>query len=75
MASRAGQVNAAELTAALRPRLTIPHHYAFTGGMMGDRLIIKGDRDPDHFVAAVRQLAADCAVQVVPPGQPIELSP
>lgn len=65
--------DAAELTAALRPRLTIPHHYAFTGGPVGDRLMTKGDRDPAHFVTAARQLAPDCAVQVVGPGQPVTL--
>ena len=29
---------AAELTAVLRPGVTVPHHYAFTGGWLGDRL-------------------------------------
>lgn len=65
--------DAAELTAALQPRLTIPHHYAFTGGPVGDRLMTKGDRNPDHFVAAAGRLAPDCAVQVVAPGQPVTL--
>ena len=62
---------AAELTAALRARVTVPHHYAFTGGRIGDRLMTKGDRDPAHFVAAARRLAPECAVQVLQPGEPL----
>jgi L-ascorbate metabolism protein UlaG (beta-lactamase superfamily) len=37
---------AADLTATLRPYLTVPHHYAFTSGRLGDRLLTKADRDP-----------------------------
>ncbi len=65
---------AAQLTAVLKPRLTVPHHYAFTGGAVGDRLITKGDRDPGHFVSAVRQLAPDSAVRVLQPGEPVHFS-
>ncbi len=64
---------AAELTAILRPAITIPHHYAFTGGWLGDRLITKGDRDPQHFVAAAQRLAAGAAVQVLQPGEALKL--
>jgi L-ascorbate metabolism protein UlaG (beta-lactamase superfamily) len=46
---------AAELTAALGPRVTVPHHYAFTSGRLGDKLITKGDRDPGRFVSAASQ--------------------
>jgi L-ascorbate metabolism protein UlaG (beta-lactamase superfamily) len=62
---------AAELTAALRPQLTVPHHYAFTSGPIGDRLMTKGDRDPGHFVSAARRLAPESAVQVLEPGEPL----
>jgi L-ascorbate metabolism protein UlaG (beta-lactamase superfamily) len=62
---------AAQLTAALQPRVTVPHHYAFTGGRVGDRLMTKGDRDPAHFVSAVRRLAPESAVQVLEPGEPL----
>jgi L-ascorbate metabolism protein UlaG (beta-lactamase superfamily) len=62
---------AAELTAALRPRVTVPHHYAFTSGRIGDRLMTKGDRDPAHFVAAARRLAPGSTVQVLEPGEPL----
>ena len=37
---------AAELTAALRPRLAVPQHYAFTSGTVGDMLFLKSDKDP-----------------------------
>lgn len=64
---------AAELTSILRPKITIPHHYAFTGGWLGDRLITKGDRNPHHFVSAARRLAAGSAVQILQPGEPLKL--
>jgi L-ascorbate metabolism protein UlaG (beta-lactamase superfamily) len=64
---------AAELTAILRPTITIPHHYAFTGGWLGDRLITKGDRDPQHFVSAAQRLAAGSKVQILQPGEPLKL--
>src|ERR1700760_840313 len=50
---------AAELTAALRPGLAIPQHYAFTSGRVGDRLFLKSDKDPAHFVEAARRLVPD----------------
>ena len=64
---------AAELTAVLRAEITIPHHYAFTSGWLGDRLITKGDRDPNHFVSAARRLAPGSAVRIVQPGEPVTL--
>jgi L-ascorbate metabolism protein UlaG (beta-lactamase superfamily) len=64
---------AAELTAILRPRITVPHHYAFTGGWLGDRLITKCDRNPQHFVSAAQRLAAGSAVQILRPGEPLKL--
>jgi L-ascorbate metabolism protein UlaG (beta-lactamase superfamily) len=65
---------AAELTAVLRPRLTVPHHYAFTSGRLGDRVMTKSDRDPQHFVAAVQRLAPGSAVRVIKPGEPVSVS-
>jgi L-ascorbate metabolism protein UlaG (beta-lactamase superfamily) len=62
---------AAELTAVLRPHLTVPHHYAFTGGWLGDRLITKTDRDPQHFLAAARRIAPQSATRVLHPGEPL----
>jgi L-ascorbate metabolism protein UlaG (beta-lactamase superfamily) len=67
----AGQ--AAELAAALHPRVTVPPHYAFTGGRVGDKLVTKGDRDPGRFVAAARLLAPDAPVRVLEPGEKLVL--
>jgi L-ascorbate metabolism protein UlaG (beta-lactamase superfamily) len=57
---------AAELTAILRPRVAIPHHYAFTSGRLGDLLITKGSREPLEFAARV---GPETEVRVVLPGQ------
>ncbi|MEV6349789.1 MBL fold metallo-hydrolase [Actinoplanes sp. NPDC051851] len=48
---------AAELAAALRPKLAVPQHYAFTGGPVGDRFVLKSDKDPARFVEAATRLA------------------
>lgn len=68
----AGQ--AAELTAVLRPQITVPHHYAFTGGWLGDRLITKSDRDPQHFLDAARRIAPGSATRVLRPGEPLTMT-
>jgi L-ascorbate metabolism protein UlaG (beta-lactamase superfamily) len=64
---------AAELTAALRPKVTVPHHYAFTSGRIGDKLITKSNRDPRQFVSAARLLAPGAEVRVLQPGEPMAL--
>ena len=66
---------AAELTAALRPRLAVPQHYAFTGGTVGDMLFLKSDKDPALFVDAARRLAPDIPVKVISPGEPLTVAP
>jgi L-ascorbate metabolism protein UlaG (beta-lactamase superfamily) len=66
--------DAAKLVVALKPALTIPHHYAFTSGAVGDRLLTKGDRDPQHFVAAVHEVSPESAVRVVVPGERVRLN-
>jgi len=65
---------AAELTAVLRPHLTVPHHYAFTGGWLGDRLITKTDSDPRHFIDAARRIAPGSATRVLQPGEPLTMT-
>jgi L-ascorbate metabolism protein UlaG (beta-lactamase superfamily) len=62
---------AAELTAALRPKLAVPQHYAFTGGTIGDMLFTKSDKDPGLFVEAASRLAPDVPVKVISPGEPL----
>ncbi|MCU1647315.1 MAG: hypothetical protein JWN03_7590 [Nocardia sp.] len=64
---------AAELTAVLAPELAMPHHYAFTKGWLGDRLITSSDRDPRHYLEAARKLAPDTTVRIVEPGIRVEL--
>ena len=65
---------AAELTAALRPKLAVPQHYAFTSGTMGDRIFLKSDKDPSLFVEAARRLAPDVPVKVISPGEPLTIA-
>lgn len=64
---------AAELTAILKPELAIPHHYAFTKGFLGDRLITHSDKDPLHYQDAARDLAPETHVRIIEPGTRIEL--
>jgi L-ascorbate metabolism protein UlaG (beta-lactamase superfamily) len=64
---------AAELTAMLKPELAIPHHYAFTKGFLGDRLITSSDKDPLRYQDASRGLAPETSVRIVEPGIRIEL--
>jgi L-ascorbate metabolism protein UlaG (beta-lactamase superfamily) len=66
-------VQAAQLTASLKPIVALPHHYAFTSGWLGDRLITSSDRDPRHFVEAAARVAPATTIQVVGPGVPVDL--
>ncbi|MFE4952395.1 MBL fold metallo-hydrolase [Leifsonia sp. NPDC056665] len=63
---------AAELNAVLKPQLALPHHYAFTKGWLGDRLITHGDKNPEHFRIAAARLAPDTVVRIVEPGTRVE---
>lgn len=63
-------VEAADLTRALRPRLAVPIHYAFTSGPLGDRLMTKSDRNrPDLFRAAAADLAPGTTVHILDTGR------
>jgi L-ascorbate metabolism protein UlaG (beta-lactamase superfamily) len=62
---------AAELTATLRARVAVPHHYAFTSGRLGNLLITKADRDPVAFAEAVGRLSPPTEVRLLLPGQPL----
>lgn len=64
---------AAELTAALRPRLAVPIHYAFTAGPIRERLLLKLDRRPSVFVDAAADRAPDTEVHVLDPGEPLSV--
>ncbi|MFG2193453.1 MBL fold metallo-hydrolase [Streptomyces sp. NPDC048639] len=60
---------AATLTSWLRPRVAVPHHYAYSSGPVGDRLITKTDRDPQNYVRAARLAAPGTDVRVIAPGE------
>jgi L-ascorbate metabolism protein UlaG (beta-lactamase superfamily) len=64
---------AAQLVGVLKPELAIPHHYAFTGGRLGDLLITKSDKDPAPFADACARLAPATTVHVTDPGTPVAL--
>lgn len=65
---------AAELTALLRPRLAVPIHYAYTSGAIGDRILVKLDRNhPEHYRDAAGDLAPDAEVHILPTGQVLTL--
>jgi L-ascorbate metabolism protein UlaG (beta-lactamase superfamily) len=66
-------VQAAELAAILAPQLAVPHHYAFTSGWLGDRLLTKSDPDPEHFARAARELAPGTEVRIAGPGARVAL--
>ena len=64
---------AAALVATLHPTVAVPIHYAFTGGVLGDRLLVKHDGRPDLFVQAVAELAPETQARVLDPGEPLRL--
>lgn len=62
-------VEAADLTRALHPRLAVPIHYAFTGGPVRDRVLLKKDPRPQVYVDATAAVAPDTDVHVLATGQ------
>jgi L-ascorbate metabolism protein UlaG (beta-lactamase superfamily) len=64
---------AAMLAAALHPATAVPIHYAFTGGPIGDRLLVKHDGRADRFVDAMREVAPNTHARVLAPGEPLRL--
>lgn len=66
-------VEAADLTRVLRPRMAVPIHYAFTGGPMRDRFLLKKDPRPEVYVDAAADVAPDTKVHVLQPGEPLAL--
>lgn len=65
--------DAAQLTAIIRPKLVIPHHYAFTSGWLGDRILTKKDPDPMKYATAAARQAPDTEVRIVQPGTRVAL--
>jgi len=66
-------MQAAQLAAILAPQLAIPHHYAFTSGWLGDRLLTKSDPNPEHYAQAARERAPATDVRITGPGTRVAL--
>ena len=66
--------DAADLVALLQPRVAIPHHYAFTSGPIGDRILTKSDRDPAAFARAAVGTSPGVDVRILEPGERADLA-
>jgi len=64
---------AAELAELLRPRFAVPIHYAFTGGPLRDRLLLKYTGTAGEFVQEMEQRGTATEVRVLEPGQPLQI--
>jgi L-ascorbate metabolism protein UlaG (beta-lactamase superfamily) len=62
---------AAELCALLRPRVAVPIHYAFTGGPIQDRLVLKYTGTAEEFAREAAQRAPGTQVRILAPGEPL----
>src|SRR5258707_15428245 len=60
---------AAELAELLRPRFAVPIHYAFTGGPLRDRLLLKYTGTAVEFVQQMDQRGTATEDRVLDPGQ------
>jgi L-ascorbate metabolism protein UlaG (beta-lactamase superfamily) len=65
---------AAEVCRLFRPAHAVPIHYAYTGGPIGDTLLVKHEGTPEEFVRAVEARAPHTQAHILPPGQPLHLS-
>ena len=64
---------AAEVCQMLQASHAIPIHYAYTGGPIGDALLVKHSGTPEEFAQAVARRAPETQVHILPPGQPLTL--
>ena len=62
---------AAKACAILRPRLAVPIHYAFKGGPIMDRLVLKYSGTPDEFRREAARVAPQTEVRILAPGEPL----
>src|SRR5207248_10169517 len=60
---------AAALCRILRPRYAVPIHYAYTGGPIGDRLLVKHTGTPEAFVQAAAKIATGTTTCILAPGE------
>lgn len=63
--------DAAELCRILHPRYAVPIHYAYTGGPIGDRLLVKHTGTAQAFQQAAAQVAPETIVRILAPGEPL----
>jgi L-ascorbate metabolism protein UlaG (beta-lactamase superfamily) len=64
---------AAETCRLLRPARAVPIHYAYTGGPLGDALLVKHEGTPEEFAQAVAAVAPGTTTHILPPGQPLAI--
>lgn len=67
--------DAAELCGILRPQIAVPIHYRFTGGKVGDRLLLGYEGTPEEFAEAATRRAPETTVRVLAPGEALTLDP
>lgn len=65
--------DAAELTAVLQPRLVLPHHYAFSSGWLGDRILTKKDSNPATYADIATRRAPGTEIRIIEPGTQVTL--
>jgi L-ascorbate metabolism protein UlaG (beta-lactamase superfamily) len=64
---------AATLTGKLRPTVAVPIHYTFRGGWFTDTFILRYDGTPARFLAAAHRTAPATRVEILLPGQRLDL--
>ncbi|HEX5442161.1 MAG TPA: MBL fold metallo-hydrolase [Ktedonobacterales bacterium] len=65
---------AAELCAILKPTYAVPTHYAFTGGPIQDRVLLKYSGTAEAFASAVARRAPQTHACILAPGEPLRVS-
>jgi L-ascorbate metabolism protein UlaG (beta-lactamase superfamily) len=65
---------AAELCTVLQPRVAVPIHYAFTGGPIQDRLVLKYTGTADEFAREAARRAPSTQVRILAPGEPLSVA-
>ena len=64
---------AAELCAILKPDYAVPTHYAFTGGPIQDRVLLKYSGTAEAFTGAVARRASRTHARILTPGEPLSI--
>lgn len=64
---------AAELCTILKPNYAVPTHYAFTGGPIQDRIMLKYSGTAEAFASAVDRRAPQTHARILAPGEPLAI--